>query len=350
MRRIDLICKLLGPLFIALVDGISTEVAIIVNFAMNLMSMVVEYHAIARVRSLPRTSQLSHCTDDISQVYKELPRLQANKTQPRTEISPSNRPRYPYGFSHNWSHAKDIAAQSFHDYNNYFYHRAFLPSFSGALLYFTVLNFAGQMVTYLLSSGYESTSIGIARTFAVALEIAATWAAPSLVKRIGPIRAGLWGLTWQMACLDAGAAIFFVYAQDHPMISASGLVIGAVLSRLGLRSFDLSAQLIVQEEVGSETRGAFSSVESAWQNGFELCSYVSTIVFSRPSQFKWPALISFVAVYLAGALFATFVRTRRGHLLHLERISDCANGKTRKRKHNRGNAPIGSAEDNALSQ
>ena len=49
MRRIDLTCKLMGPLFIALIDGTSTEVAILVNMGMN-ASVVVEYFAIAKVR------------------------------------------------------------------------------------------------------------------------------------------------------------------------------------------------------------------------------------------------------------------------------------------------------------
>ena len=49
LRRIDLICKLAGPLFIALVDGISTEVAILVNLGMNVASVAVEYFAIAKV-------------------------------------------------------------------------------------------------------------------------------------------------------------------------------------------------------------------------------------------------------------------------------------------------------------
>ena len=52
MRRIDLICKLMGPLFIALIDGISTEVAILVNLGMNVGSVVVEYFAIAKVRHM----------------------------------------------------------------------------------------------------------------------------------------------------------------------------------------------------------------------------------------------------------------------------------------------------------
>jgi hypothetical protein len=50
MRRIDLTCKLMGPLFIAFMDGISTEVAILVNLGMNVASVIAEYFAIAHVR------------------------------------------------------------------------------------------------------------------------------------------------------------------------------------------------------------------------------------------------------------------------------------------------------------
>lgn len=39
MRRIDLLCKLIGPMAIALLDGYSTELAIIVNFGMNVASV-----------------------------------------------------------------------------------------------------------------------------------------------------------------------------------------------------------------------------------------------------------------------------------------------------------------------
>ena len=49
MRRIDLICKLLGPLLIAFIDGLSTEIAITTNLAMNIASVGFEYLAVARV-------------------------------------------------------------------------------------------------------------------------------------------------------------------------------------------------------------------------------------------------------------------------------------------------------------
>lgn len=133
-----------------------------------------------------------------------------------------------------------------YDFSLYFYHPAFLPSFAGALLYLTVLSFAGQMVTYLLSAGYSSTQVGIARTFAVVIEILATWLAPWLMGRIGPVRAGLWLVNWQVVCLVAGTMVFWAF-RSRPNISASGLVVGTIFSRVGLRGFDLCTQIIIQE-------------------------------------------------------------------------------------------------------
>lgn len=69
--------------------------------------------------------------------------------------------------------------------------------------------------------------------------------------------------------------------------------------------------------VEAENRGNFSSIEAAWQNAFEIGSYISTIVFSRPDQFGWPALISIIAVGIAGILYTVFARMQRGHLIHV---------------------------------
>lgn len=49
MRRIDLACKLLGPLAISLVAMASTKIAIWTTLGMNLASVVVEYVAIEQV-------------------------------------------------------------------------------------------------------------------------------------------------------------------------------------------------------------------------------------------------------------------------------------------------------------
>lgn len=49
MRRIDLFCKLVGPLAIALITGISLHTAILTVLVMTTASVAVEYVAIAKV-------------------------------------------------------------------------------------------------------------------------------------------------------------------------------------------------------------------------------------------------------------------------------------------------------------
>lgn len=198
----------------------------------------------------------------------------------------------------------------------YFKHQAFIPSFACALLYLTVLSFSGQMVTYLLSSGYTSSQVAVARTVSVGFEVLATWIGPWLMGRIGPVRAGLWFVSWQSGCLLGGMAVFWRLKQDDCVLSASALVAGTILSRLGLWGFDLCTQIIIQEDVEEEKRGAFSATESAWQSTFEMCSYMSTIVLSRPDQFSYPASGSVLAVVGAWAMYTRFVVERRGHLIH----------------------------------
>lgn len=51
MRRIDLFCKLLAPVFISLIDSLSTRTAIWTVFGLNTASVGVEYLAIAQVRN-----------------------------------------------------------------------------------------------------------------------------------------------------------------------------------------------------------------------------------------------------------------------------------------------------------
>ena len=223
MRRIDLMCKLAGPFTIAIIDGISTEVAIIVNFAMNLLSVGVEYWAIARVyQAVPGLRKLKQSAT-------------SNRTASATQIQASTW----------WQRLSQTTSARLNDLAFYTRHSAFLPSFAGSLLYLTVLSFSGQMITYLLSFGYTSLHIGIARTISVTFEISATWLAPFLMTRIGPIRAGIWFLNWQILCLAAAAAVF--WGTDAEKWAAAGLVAGTIASRVGLWGFDLCAQIIVQE-------------------------------------------------------------------------------------------------------
>jgi len=59
MRRIDLFCKLLGPIAISMADAISTIVAIYVVLGLSLASVGVEYLTIADVSLAPEIMSLS---------------------------------------------------------------------------------------------------------------------------------------------------------------------------------------------------------------------------------------------------------------------------------------------------
>lgn len=294
MRRIDLVCKLFGPFFIGVVDGVSTETAILVNLGMNCISVVIEYFSIAKV-------------------YYQVPELQQPKRAP--SLTPEHEQNADQARGPRRRFITRSMKKAGEDTLAYFRHPAFMASFAGTLLYFTVLSFSGQTVTYLLATGYTPTQIAATRTVSVIFEVLATWVGPWLMAKIGPVRAGLWFSSWQVSCLAIGMSIFWQYA-DSSLVSTLGLVGGIILSRVGLWGFDLSVQIIVQEEVEAEIRGAFSAVEASWQNVFEMCSYTLTIVLSSPSQFEWPATISVAAVFCAWALYTRFVRKRRGHLVH----------------------------------
>lgn len=213
MRRIDLFCKLIGPLAIALVDGASSKVAIGVTGAMTVISVLIEYFSIARV-------------------YNTVPELRRPK-----DVS-DRATAHRRGFLMQLKSMFSGAA-------SYTQHSAFLPSFSLALLYLTVLSFSGQMITYLIALGLSSGLIGVLRGASAMFEMSATWLAPKIMDRIGPIRGGIWFINWQILCVAVACAFFWI--DQQPNLAAIGTVGAVVLSRVGLWGFDQSAQIIIQE-------------------------------------------------------------------------------------------------------
>ncbi len=263
MRRIDLFCKLLGPLTVALIATASVPVAVYTAMGMNLASVFVEYVCIEKVSPFcmatgdcPAAMPVGLLTKN-HQVYRMAPALRrqadtppssqddsrdeqtnASRRQPRTRLET---------LRHIASHALMIPSLRL-----YFTHPAVIPSFALSLLYLTVLAFSGQMLTFLLASGINLWQVGIIRVVSTLFELSATWIAPRLTKRIGVLRTGLWSINWQMTWLTAGIIwfMFFHHRTGTSLTSplpAAGLAAAVALSRVGLWGFDLSAQNIVQD-------------------------------------------------------------------------------------------------------
>ena len=317
MRRIDLVCKLIAPVGIGLVEGyFSTRLAIWIVFLQNAISVVVEYFAIASV-------------------YAAVPGLALGKAPPpppnherdsETADTPMRQSSHQHGNNTSGSAPrrrtppviKTMVASHLRPWKNYIQNPAFLASFSLSLLYLTVLSFASQMTTYLLSLGFTSTHVSLMRLGSVMLELCATVVAPWLTRRISAVRAGLWFINEQLISIALALGVF-LWLDNKPMLAGGVLVLGVAFSRLGLWGFDLSVQYLVQEDTPEATRGSFSAVEMSLQNLFELVSFATTMVFYRPQQFKIPVFISAGAIVSSAACFAGFVRRKRGHLLHTDR-------------------------------
>ncbi|KAJ6071508.1 hypothetical protein N7499_009522 [Penicillium canescens] len=299
MRRIDLFCKLLAPVFISLVDSISTSYAIWTVFGLNTASVIIEYVAIA-------------------QVYQAVPALK--KQMPASPTQEPDDIQYGNHDSNHTNSSADIPQiiQSQSPWKEYTTSPVFLASFALSLLYLTVLSFGATMVTYLLHTGFTSLQVSYMRIGSVAAELSGTWTAPMIMNRIGPIRSGLWFLNWQFVCVAAAAAAFVGWDSDSRVVAGT-LIVGVAMSRVGLWGFDLSVQFLVQENVEEHARARFSATEMALQNVFEMLSFASTIAFPLPGQFRYPVLISSGAVAVAAICFAAYVRKERGHLLHRSR-------------------------------
>lgn len=227
MRRIDLLCKLLAPVGISLVDSYSTTVAVWVIFGLSSVSVLAEYFAIA-------------------QVYYAVSGLRRTKAPEQDTFDEASVERGGTLLSSTLNRTRSACSSILLPWIDYMRTSVFLACFSLCLLYLTVLSFALQMTTYLLSVGFTPLQVSLMRVVAVLVELSATCVGPVVTARIGPVRAGLWFINWQLA-FQVAAAIAFTWLDTDRKIAGIGLVGGVIVSRLGLWGFDLSMQYIVQE-------------------------------------------------------------------------------------------------------
>ena len=140
---------------------------------------------------------------------------------------------------------------------------------------------------------------------------------------------------WQMktsygSALEEGGSktvkdVFF--RIQHINFTSVALFLFLSVSRLGLWVFDLTTQEITQTGVSSEKRSSFAGTETALVSLFELIQWVAAAIWSKPEQFKWLSSGSLVAVTSSMVLHAFWVRHRRGHLVHLEKLHcGCSKG------------------------
>jgi len=102
------------------------------------------------------------------------------------------------------------------------------------------------MIVFLSQySGFQTPLIAGLRAIAVIMGIAATFASPPIIRRVGSVRAGIWFLSWQTIFLLPVPISLFLSLNFK--LQGAFLVGFVSISRLGLWGFDLSEQYLVQQ-------------------------------------------------------------------------------------------------------
>lgn len=378
MRRINLLCKLLAPIaagvllahtktLVSLSDeelagGFVTTIVIgswnVIFFFGELSILVIVYYLVPAlsIKKLRKKSLAEdNSEDDNSEEVKMKPSLHQQTTSLTSAkcIKILSKLASPYrilltGWKIFWR--QEIS----------------LVGFALASLYLTVLGFSGVTTTYFLTQGLSSDLIGLALGIGGIFGISGTLVYPFLKRRVGTVRAGLFGICMQVSMLLFCVVGVFVPGRpstdpnkgyysptcnnesydvyldlegdenDHKVIISLVLVlVGVIGARFGLWMFDLSVWQLVQERVVEEERGVVSGVMKAMNSNMDMLHYVLVIIAPRPQDFRYLTLVSFASVSMGLIFYCFYVRRSQGHFFHCQKICKCCDQHSKSRHANR---------------
>ncbi|PQE25784.1 iron transporter protein [Rutstroemia sp. NJR-2017a BBW] len=356
MRRIDLSCKLLAPILISVItSAVGIKVGVVVVGGMSAVSWGIEMWCAKRVWAGNANLQKRKVVGD------------GDVSTESTEVR---------GCVKKVGEALRLFKG---DFRRYFSTKVWVPSLSLSLLHLSALSYGATFITFLLNAGFSLDSITFARAAGCVVEISSTVVTPIGVEYLskahghglydglptrddlgegllesdgeeanesgktttGLERLGLWGLTWQLINLIPVTLILWILStpSSTPLPATVVRILPArptarfslllplllftnlSFSRLGLWIFDLTTQQLTQTLVPSATRSSFTGCEYSLVAFFELGNFVMAMIWHRPEQFRWIALISLAAVGVSSVMYAEWVRRMRGHLVHWEKLA-----------------------------
>ncbi|ODV88745.1 hypothetical protein CANCADRAFT_128305 [Tortispora caseinolytica NRRL Y-17796] len=262
LRRIDLLAKMIGPIFITSLYSISQTATLIIVILMSCVSPLFEYTAIKRV-------------------YDSAPELAAPNP-----VLDENPPSLLSAFQ------------------TFFNHPLKLASIGNAFLYITVLSFGVSTTAYLLSCGMAAALIGWVRGISVMFELSSTFIQPKLSRTVGARIAGVYFLLEESLSLVPLLFIFWFLTDSFYLCISVILLIP--FSRVGLWGFSLCYHTLLQESVEPGERGLYNAADRAILGLFELISYLITVVWSNPTDFYIPVTISVLSVVTATVIYTVF--------------------------------------------
>lgn len=226
VRRIDLLTKLLAPLFTSLLTTVASytfATAFIMGFAAA--TLIFETIWIQVVYS---TFPILAETDRLPAVNLQATDGENCGAQTSTQADRRNRKHRLFMIYHDWREFSRLPV--------------FASTVSISLLYFTVLSFDGTMVSWLKTRTYSDPFIAGQRAICVVTGLLGTLLMPWLEKKVGLVRAGAWSISSEMLCLVPVVVAFLLpkHMAARLPVYAEALLFGGM--RRKLRVCHLSKQ------------------------------------------------------------------------------------------------------------
>ncbi|KAJ6632267.1 Ferroporti-1 [Mycena sp. CBHHK59/15] len=291
LRQINLLCKLLAPLFVSFLT---------VTYDQGEHNRADSIAILALISAVTMVFELYW----IKIVYNRFPALAAEQLRKENERqSISNPSAADSGQSSGTSLIRHVL--NLKDWQEFVRLPVFMSSLSISLLYLTVLSFEGTMLGYLKTLDFKDDFLAEMRGLCVITGLIGTIVTVPLENKLGSARAGSWSIWSMVICLlphTLGTVLLFG---------------GMALSRIGLWSFDLIQTKQLQDALTANARrNTLTALQFTMQNVADLLKYVLTMILSRPSQFRWAGLASFLSVLSGAMVYLVYLKRERGHIFH----------------------------------
>ncbi|PWN24301.1 hypothetical protein BCV69DRAFT_243939 [Microstroma glucosiphilum] len=367
IRQIDLISKLLAPLFVSLLTTTTSyRVSAFILLGINCFTSLFEWIWIGTVykRFTEIGADEQREQSRRASLRAEDAGAQAEGLRARERLRTLRSPEAVYRKGTTKAHALRKDLQAFAALST------FPTSIALALLYTSVLSFDSTFLTYLKQPHpsalpLSSTSNGIVKVAApgsggqavdisysdafvsgmrglcVAMGLLGTIIMPILSRRVGLVRLGSWSLFQEFISLTPTVCALWV-GVGLPWNTAC-LFLGMALSRTGLWTYDLTQLALLQQALYEHpTASLHFGIQQSLINAFDLCHFVLTLVWNKPSEFARPASVSWALIGTAWVVYVGwYARRERGHVLHLEWVGL----DSKKGGKDRGNATGGGDRD-----
>ncbi|KAL8797267.1 MAG: hypothetical protein Q9195_000420 [Heterodermia aff. obscurata] len=343
MRRIDMLCKLIAPLFIsALTTSLKSERIVVALVAtINTLSWSFECWCLKKVwKESNRLKAPKHWVDD--NATEDLEPTSQIRSGLHTNAKDQDTTRTPRLLPRLYMHVQRVVGAEIEGLQYYLNTPVWIPSLCAAVPHASVLTYSGTLITYLLNYGFQLNTVTIARFTGAIFEIGSTFVYPWAVRMLSKgnpttdryemvpqntsLDSGLGGSnqgeqkmeldhkssTSEFGVIPALIALFFLgsykSSQNTSTQSWSAFILCLCLSisLLGRWTYDLSATQLTQTLIPSDHRSSFGGTEMSIVSLLSLGHWVAAAVWHTQNDFKWLALGSLVLLGIAAATYHTW--------------------------------------------